>query len=146
MPRPGHTCRVKKPGDPWHRKQVAVTAVSRTGKACCALWSVLWPALQSPQGSVKRKRVTYRDYMPEELAYVNLDASGTDTAWAPKVGQSYVFVRAGHQWDGCEVTVLSVRKRGFEVSRCCSLCDWIFDTSMRTRKPPTWVATADELC
>lgn len=72
MPRPGHTCRVVKPGDPWDGKQVAVTVVSRTGKAACALWSVLGPALNSPRGSVKRRRITYRDYMPADLAYVEL--------------------------------------------------------------------------
>ena len=73
-------------------------------------------------------------------------ASDADDAWAPKVGRSYVFVREGHQWSGCEVTVLSARKRGFEVSRCCRLCDWILDPAMRTRKPASWVATADDLC
>lgn len=72
QPRPGHTCRVKKPGDPWHRRQVAVSMVSQTGAACCCLWSVLGPALQSPFGSPLRKRVTYRDYMPAELAHVDL--------------------------------------------------------------------------
>lgn len=68
MPRPGHTCRVNKPGDPWHRKQVAVTVVSHTGAACCALWSQVGPALLSP----KRKRIVYRDYMPADLVPVKL--------------------------------------------------------------------------
>ena len=72
MPRPVNTCRVNKPGDPWHRKQVAVTVVSRTGAACCACWSQIGPALLSPQGSPKRKRIIYRDYMPADLVAVKL--------------------------------------------------------------------------
>lgn len=143
MPRPGHTCRVKKPGDPWNRKQVAVTVVSRTGKAACALWSVLGPALNSPHWSAKRKRITYRDYMPADLEYVDL---ALQKAYAPKVGRSYVFVRDGHEWTGCPVAVLSVRKNGFEVARCSELCEWFMDQELDAKKPPSWTAKSNELC
>ena len=72
MLRPGHTYRVKKPGDPWNRRHVAATMVSNTGAACCVQWRQLAPALQSPAGSPLRKKLTYRDYGPQELVHINL--------------------------------------------------------------------------
>ena len=143
MPRPGHTCRVVKPGDPWHRREVAVTAASRTGKSSCALWSAVGPALASPLGSVKRARIVYRDFMPSELKRVDL---GKKDPWEPKVGKSYCFVREGHGWTGCEVIVIGKAERGYRVTRCSWMAEWLFGKAIGVKEPKSWTAYKSELC
>ena len=142
MPRPGHTCRVKKPGDPWNRKQVAVSVVSKTGASVCVLWTALNSDLQSPFGSACRKKLVRREYMPSELAYVDLKM---EEAYKTRVGKSYVFFRNGHDWNGCEVIVISKSNRGYRVSRCCWVAEFFFNKSNPNPPPKQWTAYKHEL-
>jgi hypothetical protein len=137
MPRPGQTCRVNKPGDLWHGKQVAVTVVSNTGRAVCARWGSVSQALQSPQGSAARKSMARREYMPNELARVNL--------YAVLVGKSYVFMRDGHACDGIDVLVVDHAKHGYRVARCDDVAEWLFGKLLGAKEPKSWTAKANEL-
>jgi hypothetical protein len=68
--------------------------------------------------------------------------------WSAKIGKSYVFVRDGHDWTGCEVLVLLKTARGYMVARCCEVAERYYASSegKRAGLPPRWVASESELC
>lgn len=62
------------------------------------------------------------------------------------VGQCYVFCRESHDWDCCEVAVLSIEGKRFRVARAVDVCESLLaKTSSKRRKIKTWRCTADEL-
>lgn len=65
------------------------------------------------------------------------------------VGHSAVFVREGHDWSGCEVSVLKIEGGKYVVSRCCWIADALLQkvpASLSALRVKTWTCTEDELC
>ena len=68
-------------------------------------------------------------------------------AWIPErmVGNSRVFCRDGHDWSGCEVSILSLQEDGqFRVARCCSICDLLL-MGRDISEVDSWVCIMEEL-
>lgn len=62
------------------------------------------------------------------------------------VGASFVFFRDGHDWHGCEVSVLSVKGGRHKVARCCDVADALLSPrGSKKRKIKTWSAKREEL-
>lgn len=62
------------------------------------------------------------------------------------VGKCYAFMRDGHDWDCCEVAVLSTKRGRFKVTRAGDLCEALLApvrSDKRTLK--TWTCTRAEL-
>ncbi len=83
--------------------------------------------------------------MMREVAKVKAPTPGNA---GPLAGKSYVFIREGHDWTGCEVIVLERHARGCRVTRCCWMAEY-FHALYEGKEPPKfkdWFARLDELC
>jgi len=78
--------------------------------------------------------------------------NGASRCMKRMVGHSAVFVREGHDWSGCEVSVLKIEGDTYVVSRCCWIADVILQryaivpSPISTLRVKTWTCTEDELC
>jgi hypothetical protein len=45
------------------------------------------------------------------------------------VGKCYVFLREHHDWDGCEVAVLSINGNRLSVARASAVCEGLLSPS-----------------
>ena len=63
------------------------------------------------------------------------------------VGQSYVFMREGHNWHSCEVSVLAIKGGKLIVARCSDVCDALLSKmgSAKRKNLERWTCTTAEL-
>lgn len=63
-----------------------------------------------------------------------------------RVAHSYVFFREGHEWHGCEVSVLAQNGRRWKVARCSDVADALLSKRPSLwSKLKTWTCTDEEL-
>ena len=62
------------------------------------------------------------------------------------VGQCYVFMRDGHDWDTSEVAVISITGKRYTVARATDVCQGLLaPQGSKKRKLKTWTCSHDEL-